>query len=454
MSVSNYTFDSPNDLSVGAVRRLMDDVFRPQYEQNVMLRKLIKEKGKPIEEVNVRGREFAVQLSRGSRTAGRPSMGYLPKSLPTLEARGSYTFAKLQKGISFDWESLRQMELKSAIVKLSDRLAQHMEKFEADASYYAYGDGSGALAVVTTIGSPTGAAYPITVTDNTDTYGGAGSCGTARLNINEEVEIVSASATEAVVRVTAISSATVFVGTVVSGALSAGALTAIVTAPGSRPAGFNGGTYLPHGLAYNCPGATQTEFWGMDPSNALNIELRSTLVDLSSAELTVGYANYLEDGVRHRRVGMNSKKDALTASTQIIFSIGQARKIKQSMNAIRRATMDTKTYVLGAQTVANQWGNEWLEDPGCPDSRAYNLHMPSWELPVLQEMQFVDEGEGMWHLRPANTTSASGHFIHGYDGWTQEASEIVNTEPYKQAAFIGIGTATIGKASGLAHQFT
>lgn len=449
MSVSNYAFDAPNDLSVGAVRRLMDDVFRPQYQQNVKLRKLIKEMGKPVDEVNVRGREFGVQLSRGSRTTGRPSMGYLPKPLPTSEARGSYTYAKLQKGISFDWETLRHMELSSAIVKLSDRLAQHQEKFEADASYFSYGDGSGALAVVTDVAG-TGP-YTLTVTATTDTYGGAGSNGTARLNIVEEVDIVSASAVEATVQIASIASATTFTCTVVSGTLTAGALTAIVVPSGSRPAGFNGASYMPHGVAYNCPTASSTDWWGINPSSAGNIECRSTVVDLSSASFTVGYANWLEDAVRHRRP--MEKDDALTSKTKILIGVGQARSIKQSMNSIRRAGMGDKTFVLGAQNVANQWGNIWEEDPGCPDSRCYNLWMGSWQLPTLQELEYVDEGEGMWHLRPANTTSASGFYIQAYDGWTQEVMEIVNTEAFKQAAIVGIGVSTIQTAASLAHQF-
>lgn len=449
MSASNYAFDAPNDLSVGAVKRLMSDIFRPQYQNNVKLRKRIREMGRPKEQTNIRGREFAVGLGRGSRTAGRPSMGYLPKSLPTREARGSVTYAKMQRGISFDWESLRHMEQSSAILKLSDRLAAHQEKFEADSSYFSYGDGSGAIAVVTTVAG-TGP-YTITVTATTDTYGGAGSNGTARLNVEEELDIVSAAAVEATVSIASIASATTFTCTVVSGTLTAGALTAIVVPMGSRPAGFNGVSYMPHGVAYNVPTASSTDWWGINPSTAVNIEARSQVVDLSGASLTVGYANYLEDAVRHRRPMEDD--DALTSKTKIFCGIGNARAIKQGMNSIRRAGMDDKTYVLGARHVANQWGNVWEEDPGCPDSRVYNLWMDSWELPTLQELEFVDEGEGMWHLRPANTTSASGFFIHAYDGWTQEVGELVNTEAYKQAAIVGIGVSTIQTAASLAHQF-
>lgn len=450
MSNTNYAYDQ-NDLSVGGVKHLMDDKIRPMYEQNVMLRRLLKDGAKSGSEVNIRGREWTVQLTRGSRTTGRPSMGYLPKALPPLEARASHLYYKMQRGISFDWETLRTMELKSSLIKLGERLALHEESFETDVSIFAYGDGSGALAVGTTVAGA--GPYTLTLTDNTDTYGGAGSYGTKHLNVNEELDVVIAGSTQATIFVTGITSATTITCTVVAGSLSAGALAFILTPVGCRPAGFNGGTYIPHGLAYSIPTATSTDWFGLNPSSAANIGARGTVFDLGGAELTVGFANYLEDAVRFRRIGDPKKKDALMANVAIIFSIGQARKIKNAMNSIRQATFMDKTYVLGAQNVANAFGNVWLEDPACPDTRGYALYLPDWEWVTFQDYEFVDEGEGMWHLRPANTTSASGYYIHAYDGWTQEVYEIVCKVPYRQAMLTGIGNATIPKGSALAHQF-
>lgn len=447
MSTTNYAFDA-NDLSVGAVKKLMDDVYRPQYQSNVKLLRLLEKQTEDA--TNVRKREFTVALTQGSRTTGRPAAGLLPLAMPVLEARGEYGYAILQKAVSFDWVSLKHMarsDATGAMVTLNQRLAQHMKKFESDSSYFAYGDGSGALAVGTTVAG-TGP-YTLTLTNTTDTFGGAGSNGTARLNRNEEIDVVVAASVQAVVQVVDILSATTCSVNVISGSLSAGALSFILAPPGSRPSGFNGVSYMPHGLAYNIPGATTTEFWTLNPSTS--VELRSLLVDMAGAEMTVGFANFLEDAARHRRP--EEEPEAAMGKTKIIWSVGQARKIKQGMNSIRRADMATKTYVLGAQHVANQWGNVWDEDPGCPDSRAFNIYLPTWKVAKLADVEYVDEGEGMWHLRPANSTSVRGNFYAIYDGWTSAAHDYVNTDPFMQAMFTGIGTATIQTASQYAHGF-
>lgn len=445
MAQGNYTFEGV-DLRDGALQKITEKRVWPQIvRSHLMWNRFGQKRGI---EVNSRKREFVLRLYDGQVATFGAEGGLLPRTLPEKEVRAEFGFTKMLRGISFTPESMEQMKQPSSLMSMAERLDAYGEAVSQEMSRFFYGEGSGAVAVLNATVTVASAVLTVTVDDATDDYSGVGCRGTADIKIGSDYEIVepAANTIRARIRVTDITSPTVFKATQISGTATNGVDGDLIVPPGTRPSGSAGASYAFHGIGYHVTTATQLEWQNTSPQDT--IQLRSVTKDLNGAGLTLGYVNWIEDASRIRRPNMATGG---TDSTLILSGIGQHRKFKQYLNAYRKYDSGATVLQTGGRGVANQFGNEWEVDPACPDTRIYNLDEDDFSMAVLKELSYVDNGSGgKFVLRPSGTNDG---YFHTYDGWLAMIFEFVGRNPFKQGALLDVGVADIMKASEIAHAF-
>lgn len=450
MSQSTYTFDGGTNLKDGALTKLAEKRVWPQMVRNHFMWSRFGQKRGP--EVNSRKREITLRIYDGQVSTFGTESGVLPRSRPESEIRAEYGFTKMLRGFSFTPEAMEQMKQPSSLMGLAERLDAYGEAIQHEMARFFYGNGSAAVAAITATPTLSAGVYTVTVDDASDSWAGVGSRGTADIKVGSDYDLVlnptSSNSIAARLLVTNITSATTFKGTLVAGIGSADPTLAIsgsiVVPPGSRPAGTTT-SYAFHGIGYHLVDSTTTEWQSL---TTIPLQLRAVVKDMNGASLTIGYANYIEDACRQRRANVDTGG---TDNTLIIASIGQHAKLKQQLNSYRRADMGATTLTTGGVDVANQFGNKWVTDPACPDSRLFNLDESDFSMAVLKELSYVDNGnDGKMTLRPYGSGDT---FYHIYDGWFQMLFEFVCRTPSKQAALIDLGVSDIIKASETAYTF-
>lgn len=441
MSQANFTFEGV-DLRDGALQKITEKRVWPQIQHgHFMWNKFGQKRGV---EVNSRKREIVHRLFDGQVPTFLPELTALPATRPESEVRSEFSFTKMLRGISFSPEAMEQMKQPSSLLSISGRLESYGQLVKSELARGFYGDGSGAVAVLADSGTITGTGpYVVHLTDDNDTFGGAGSRGVADIKVGSDYDLfLDDDSIQATVLVTDILSATSFECTVTAGSLAAGDLTGIVVPPGTREA-TTGTSYAFHGLAYHTPGAATGEWQGTDPSSV--VQLRSVIKDMEGAGLTIGFVNYLEDAVRQRRA---DDPNGMMDKTLILSGVGQHAKLKAYLNSYRRADMGETVLKTGGREVENQLGNRWTVDIHCPDSRVYNVWEDDFAMAVLKELSYVDNGSGgKFVLRPDGT----GKYLHVYDAWLTMMFEFVGHNPFKQAVLLNIGVDDIIKASETAY---
>lgn len=450
MSQANRTVQG-SDLASGGLTKLTERKVWPTIERShFMWNRFGQMRGV---EVNSRLREFSIRLYDGQVATGTTEAGLLPGTLPDKEVFAQFGFAKIIRGISFTPEAMAQMKQASSLLSQAERVEFYASAMQQEMSRFWYGEGSGAVALLTA--QPTiigaGPTYTITVDDATDEYVGVGSRGTADVKIGSDYDIAEpvTNAIRANVRVQNILSPTTFSVTVNSGTVTDGAADDILVPPGTRPSLQAGLSYMFHGIGYHVTRAAQTEWLGLNPSTT--IQIRSLVKDLGGAGLTLGFFNFIADAARNRRADLAENKKTGDEDNRLLLSgVGQEAKLTQYMNSYRRAEMSDKVLTTGGTGVKNKFGNELIVDSACPDSRIYSLAESDFTMSVLETMGYVDNGSGgKFVLRP----DGNGNLYHIYDGWLYMTFDFIGRNPFKQAALVDVGMEGIIKASQTAHNF-
>jgi hypothetical protein len=404
-------------------------------------------------EVNSRSRQIPLYLRPGQVGTFRAEGLALPFAGPELEVKASFGYTKYQRGFSFSAESLEEMKQSSSLLSEADRLDRYRVNIKTELARFFYGSGDSSVAVVGSVSVTTGADGSLLMSVT------SGNLGTSNMEIGSYYQILDSSNSNAVLTwggvryfKLVVSNAGNGGGTqTTSGTLAAfhtpsstvpnfAAATAVAAGDLIVPVGsvVGGTSYGFHGLGYHVVESSATTWQGLTLSSYP--ELRSIVKDASSADLTLGLANFIEDVVIFRRDQPMGGED----KSLIITSPGQHARLKQYLNSLRRATMGEKTMSTGGKEVENQLGNKWEVDPHCPDDRVYHLKEDDFSMLVLKELSFVDNGSGgNMVLRRDDSDLDFDNYSHIYDGWWTMMFEFVSREPRNQAMIKGLGTTGI-----------
>lgn len=419
----------------------------PQLQRDhYMWNRFFQKRGK---EVNSRKRQIPLYLRPGQIGGFRPEGAGLPFAQPELEVKASFGYTKFQKGFSFSAESLEEMKNPSSLLSTSERLARYRTNLKVELARFFYGIGDSAVAVV---GATTGAATGSLVASTS-----SGNMGTSAMELDNYYSITDTSNSDAVLTfggyryfkfVVANATPTSSTGTVMAFNNPAGAApdfsaaTAVAAGDKIVPVGsvVSGTSYAIHGLNYHVVDTAVSSTW-QGLTLASYPELKSIVKDASSADLTLGMANFIEDVVVFRR---DDTAEGGEQNSLIITSKGQHTRLKQTLNAYKRADLGAKNLKTGATDVENQFGNKWQIDVHCPDDRIYHLKEDDFSMLVLQELTYVDTGNGgNMVLRQQSDTDFGTTYAHIYDGWFTMMLEFVSREPRNQAMIKGLGTSGI-----------
>lgn len=463
-----------------ALKKISDDrVWNQLSEGNFLFNLLLRGKG---EQVNARNRDIPMRVGRsgiGSFPGEGEGIGY---ASPEEFIRCSFGYTKYVKPFSFTPEARSNMNSPSSLRSLTEMFDQYRKDIETELSRFAYGNGSGAVAVVR--GAATGRDSTDIAEDHgngilglpfdpitTETaaavsaQGGVGSRMTADIDFNSIYQLIKASdlsirATGTATRLKALragfteSQARFQVvdasGASVTAAL-ANTLAEDVITEGDLLVPV--GTYKDnvsramHGLAYHMPLAADTTYQNMIDQSNTSVgpddypETRAVAYNANLADLTLAICNYIEDSSRFRR---DDEEMGGTDKDVILTGIGQHRRVKQLIGTHRRADMSERTMVTGGKDVESQFGNKWKTDKYCPDDRLLHIHVPDLALLVLEKLQFIDPGNGgnMW-LR-----QSGDDFLHLYDGAWFMLWEMIGRCPKNQGLVYSLSIKNIMRAAG------